>query len=96
MLSNFAPQRREAGWGRGEPEDPTGFIPVVKEFGEIESRWVTLVGDNLSDDVTDAELLFGLMQQDGATIGGNIFGTNSMSTGYLGWKSTRVFVLNCH
>ena len=40
MLSNFAPQRREAGWGRrggmSGAEDPTGFRPVVKEFENIE------------------------------------------------------------
>ncbi len=41
MLSNLALHRHEAGWGRSRPDgkwrgrDPTGFRPVVKEFGDI-------------------------------------------------------------
>ena len=38
MFSNFAPQRREAGWGRRGLEDPTGFMPVVNEFDDIERK----------------------------------------------------------
>ena len=41
MLSNWAPHRSEAGWGR-RAEDPTGFVPVVKEFGDIEPNLVSL------------------------------------------------------
>ena len=37
MFSNFAPQRREAGWGRRGLEDPTGFMPVVNAFDDIEA-----------------------------------------------------------
>ena len=37
MFSNFAPQRPRTGWGRGEPQDPTGFMPGVHEFENIES-----------------------------------------------------------
>ena len=36
MFSNFAPQRPKAGWGRRGPEDPTGFMPVVNQFDDIE------------------------------------------------------------
>ena len=36
MFSNFAPQRPKAGWGR-RPQDPTGFMPVVNQFGNIAS-----------------------------------------------------------
>ena len=44
MFSNFAPQRREAGWGRRG----RGFMPVVNEFGDIESIGTSLGGHFLS------------------------------------------------
>ena len=41
MLSNLAPHRRKTGWGRSGQRrqraiDPTGFTPVVNEFGDID------------------------------------------------------------
>jgi len=42
MFSNFAPQRREAGWGRRRPENPTGFMPVVNPFDDLEPAWAAI------------------------------------------------------
>jgi len=35
MFSNFPPHRLKAGWGRRGSQDPTGFMPVVNQFGNI-------------------------------------------------------------
>ena len=41
----------------------------------LDPRWITVVGDHPGDVVTDAELLFGLTQQNRSTIRGDIIGT---------------------